>query len=660
MPFGTSSQTAAITESLSKLHQAKGTSPSAHHAFRPFAAPSYWQQNGYWCNLNAITDCVQCHVGSWPAGGRGSRWGETTPWYLAGKAGQRNSQGYFWGETLKKAGVLDAAVNLEQEVWRDGVFRNEHFECRHWEFGSSNPAEWGERWIRFQSYVESVLDGTWESGRDPRPVVVGAWHTRLLTGSDGTNAYLNDPAGGHFEVMSWEGMKDYVKNERVAAYGTLVFLAPVKGAEQRRGAICLQEAESRNREGSLTLFRPSTGYTASCYHWDGRTGRPEGHFFDDLGLTDSRRQQPLLADPRYGHAFNPRPDDVLRYNLSIQNLTFTLLSYEVVIDALELDSPDSDTGAIAMTTRHNVTVNGRTGAVPAENPLTELRGQLAFGTLRSGPHCLRISLFQGGVLQDRKWVGFTVAHNERQVYAVSPSALGDINGQLVPDGAQMSLIHVATDGDNLNLTVTWTAGDNNTLIFSQPQAEFRSTYQRLWDEGFRLHALDACVTRGQPEYSAIFRPGKQDEIQVYDWPLADLRRKYDGLWRQGFRVDVLDAYVLNGEARFFAVWHPSEADEIQAYDWPLEEVRREYDRLWPEGWRLHILNTYVVGQTPRYIAVWRKSNDAEVQIYGWTLEALKAKYDELWAAGWRLHIINSFAIEAGVRYNAVWRKGRAS
>jgi hypothetical protein len=49
----------------------------------------------------------------------------------------------------------------------------------------------------------------------------------------------------------------------------------------------------------------------------------------------------------------------------------------------------------------------------------------------------------------------------------------------------------------------------------------------------------------------------EGEIQVYDWTYQDYRTKYDQLWSQGWRLKLLTPYVVNNQVRYTAVWHPS-------------------------------------------------------------------------------------------------------
>ena len=195
--------------------------------------------------------------------------------------------------------------------------------------------------------------------------------------------------------------------------------------------------------------------------------------------------------------------------------------------------------------------------------------------------------------------------------------------------------------------------------YGVPYAQYRSDYDRLWPQGWRLYALQSFVLQnGTVRYNAVWRPGNDAEIQVYGWAYADYRSKYDQLWLQGWRLYILDAYVLPGDdVRFNAVWRAGNSGEIQDYGVPYAQYRSDYDRLWPQGWRLYILQSYVLANgTVLYNAVWRPGDSAEIQVYGWTYTDYRTEYDQLSLQGWRLYLLQSYVLPNGqVLYNAVWR-----
>ena len=65
----------------------------------------------------------------------------------------------------------------------------------------------------------------------------------------------------------------------------------------------------------------------------------------------------------------------------------------------------------------------------------------------------------------------------------------------------------------------------------------------------------ACSTTGYTSLS---------EYQDYGVTYAQFRTHYDQLWPQGWRLHILNAYVSNGQVLYNAVWRPAgNTGEIQ-------------------------------------------------------------------------------------------------
>jgi hypothetical protein len=59
----------------------------------------------------------------------------------------------------------------------------------------------------------------------------------------------------------------------------------------------------------------------------------------------------------------------------------------------------------------------------------------------------------------------------------------------------------------------------------------------------------------------VWRPGTHAETQVYDWTYPDYRTEYNTLFLEGWRLYILNAYVLPGDkVRYDAVWKKGTID----------------------------------------------------------------------------------------------------
>jgi hypothetical protein len=208
------------------------------------------------------------------------------------------------------------------------------------------------------------------------------------------------------------------------------------------------------------------------------------------------------------------------------------------------------------------------------------------------------------------------------------------------------------------VTAVWRKQAADELqVYGWSYENYRARYDRLWQQGYRLHALETAVVGGEVEYSAVWRKGAVPEIQVYGWSFDDYQKKYVELWPQGWRLHILNTYVVGGQVRYTAVWRKGTDAEIQWYGTTFDGWKQKYDELWPQGWRIQLLSNYVVNGQVRYDAIFRKGTQAEVQWFGVPYADYRKKYDELWPQGWRLHLLNNYVVGGQVRYNAVWRQG---
>jgi hypothetical protein len=202
---------------------------------------------------------------------------------------------------------------------------------------------------------------------------------------------------------------------------------------------------------------------------------------------------------------------------------------------------------------------------------------------------------------------------------------------------------------------------NEIQVYGWTYSDYRTKYNKLWKQGWRLYSLQSYVlSTGAVLYNAVWRPaGNTSEIQDYGVSFSKFKSDYDTLFPEGWRLYIFQAYVVNGTVLYNAVWRPGDVAETQIYGVPYAQFRSQYDTLYPEGWRVNILQSYVMPNGDvLYNAVWRSGDTGEKQVYGWTYADYRAEYNALFPEGWRLYILDSYLNSDGtVRYNAVWRPG---
>ncbi len=177
-------------------------------------------------------------------------------------------------------------------------------------------------------------------------------------------------------------------------------------------------------------------------------------------------------------------------------------------------------------------------------------------------YILQAYVVSGQVFYNAVWRPGDVS--ETQMYGVSYSVFRSQYNTLYPQGWRLRILqsYVMPNGDVLYNAV-WRPGDTGEKqVYEWTYTDFRNEYNTLWPLGWRLYILDSYViSDGTVRYNAVWRPATHAETQVYDWTYSDYKTEYDTLWTEGWRLYILNAYVLPGDkVRYDAVWRVGSID----------------------------------------------------------------------------------------------------
>jgi hypothetical protein len=381
--------------------------------YEPLSVPSYPQKAPDWCSPTALTDLVQYHQGSWPVGGVGSEWGESSNWWLAGKASQPATTGYFFHWLLGAGGytvpgdVKESFYNGNAEVfiwnWYGtliplvGAFdASDDYPGPDPNYSIVNYGFADYLYEAYKSYVQSYL---WGQNGPRRPVAWGsslAGHSRIITGSDLDNFYYNETGWGSVNSSySWETHKNQVMNslstDKLEVIDTVVLDAPPRPENQRRGVLWLLPA-SNSSPGDILFERGPEQTLASTWYWDGTGGRENGYYFDDkLGGLES--------DAEFDHAFTKQtPEDQVVYNYSVLNIGKAAYDFQVEVELYQ----GSQLQAVQLA-GESFSLN------PSQKADNVTPGILGINDLAPARYTLKFILTQAGVVQDVKYVHFRIA-----------------------------------------------------------------------------------------------------------------------------------------------------------------------------------------------------------------------------------------------------------
>jgi hypothetical protein len=376
--------------------------------YDPLAVPTYQQRTPAWCSPTAMTNVVNYHVGGWPVGGFGAVWGESSNYYLAGKAGQPFDQGYFFHWLLGAGGytvpsdVKQSFSNGNAEViiwnWKAAVWVD--FDIFTGVEVYTNYAFADLLFNAFQAYVESFV---WGVNGDRRPVAWGsslAGHSRTITGSNGTEYYYNDPGSGTLNTSkTWAAYRQEVMDSftgpKIEVIDTVIFYAEPRPANARRGVIWLYPRKDDGFPGSVTLIDGETGMPATNWHWDGSNGHERGYYHEDL-------RGVLPTDPLFESQFKAlNYQDAVEYGFGIFNIG--TIPYDFHVDVILQNENFS--------VLENV---GKFDAIVSPGTREEFNPASNFSLYDKPPglYTIKYVLLQNGVYQDVKYVQFRLAETD--------------------------------------------------------------------------------------------------------------------------------------------------------------------------------------------------------------------------------------------------------
>ncbi|WP_157092301.1 hypothetical protein [Thioalkalivibrio nitratireducens] len=124
-------------------------------------------------------------------------------------------------------------------------------------------------------------------------------------------------------------------------------------------------------------------------------------------------------------------------------------------------------------------------------------------------------------------------------------------------------------------------------VFAWKRDDFFAKDTELRTKTWRLHLLQAYMhPNGGELWNAVWRKSAVAEDRVFGWTYNDFREKYGQLWEQGWRVHLLQAYVEQDRILFNGVFRIGRHQEFGIYNWEgsdferkSEEIRKER-RMW--------------------------------------------------------------------------------
>lgn len=350
--------------------------------------PYYWQDNLPWCAPTSQTMVVNYHDG-----GVG---GIVSNTYLAGKHQQDAGEGAWPHAIMADAGVP-----------------RRNYDYYRWDADTIPGGA-------FTSYVKRYLNGfnlsdiygpifdlfgsSWSLDDvrvPPRPLELASTttnHAFVAVGADDNGIWLHDSSGAFTGTPgialnnTWTRFRQVaIDTTRSDELYTLVLNTDPRPSSQRRGSIVLYEGTN----DSSLVWRNVQDYPVASYRWDGDP-YPRGYYWTVLAGN-------MPVDDEFGIAF-ARDNGVLAgsfaYELRVANVSGAARDFSLKVMIAD------DAGR---TITHASTTLANLSARSWRGNQNLVQGTLPTGSINApGIYWIQFWLYQDGVLQDVKLVGFRV------------------------------------------------------------------------------------------------------------------------------------------------------------------------------------------------------------------------------------------------------------
>jgi Bacterial tandem repeat domain 1 len=152
---------------------------------------------------------------------------------------------------------------------------------------------------------------------------------------------------------------------------------------------------------------------------------------------------------------------------------------------------------------------------------------------------------------------------ETQLYEVTPAQFNTQRNTLYSQDWRLRMLDAIVPAGDVEYNAVLRHGvTSDTTLFGVSFSDYKSRYNSLWLQGWRLYLLQSYLQGdGAEVFDAVFHPGNHGEIQIYGATYSEYRSEYDSLWPDGWRLYILQSFVAaDGITYYNAVWRQATID----------------------------------------------------------------------------------------------------
>ncbi len=203
----------------------------------------------------------------------------------------------------------------------------------------------------------------------------------------------------------------------------------------------------------------------------------------------------------------------------------------------------------------------------------------------------------------------------------------------------------------------WIAGKDRKLWADANWISFKSKWEELNNQGYRLIDIETAVVNGERHYSGVWEEGS-DAYKLWvgmDW--QTLKSRWDQLKSQNLRLVDLEVYTENGQRQFIGVWRQGTYRQKILVDATLESLKATDKKLRKQDYRLTDVEAYLQNGQHKYAGVWNEGNYLTLMLTGLNVATFQQIAEGLRENDFRLIDVEIVPEDGEETYIGLWREG---
>jgi CubicO group peptidase (beta-lactamase class C family) len=190
-------------------------------------------------------------------------------------------------------------------------------------------------------------------------------------------------------------------------------------------------------------------------------------------------------------------------------------------------------------------------------------------------------------------------------------------------------------------------------------AEYQSTFNDLFKQGYRLKCVSGYVSGGSERYAGLWVKESGPEWQArHGLSAGDYQKAFDDFFKQGYRLTWVTGYESGGAMKFAAIWEKKSGPAWEArHNLSAAEYQKAFDDFYKQGYRLLHVSGYAAGGSPRFAAIWEKSGGPAWQArHNLSAAEYQKAFDDFNKQGYRLKDVSGYNVSGTDYYTGIWEK----